>query len=300
MFQRATKLQSKARICLMGPTGSGKTFTALSLAEGLGKKVALIDSEHGSASKYADKFAFETCSLKSFSPVSYVAAIQAAYDFDVLIIDSISHEWAGKDGCLEQVNLVADSSSSKNSYTAWGKVTPKHNEFVDALLAFPGHLIATMRVKMDYVLEKNEQGKTVPVKVGLGPIQRDGVEYEFDILAQLSREHTMTIIKTRYSALDGGVYAMPDKRLGEEIARWLGEGAAPVVVPKVSKQEMAELGHFATAHNWSTDRLKGHIRAKLIAEGLDPDKALEVLTPEILAEIRVDILESQLVGGVMV
>jgi hypothetical protein len=234
MFTKATKTKSRARIALMGPSGSGKTYTALSIAQGLGKKIALIDSEHGSASKYSDIFDFDSCELKSFGPRDYIKAIEEAHEYDVLIIDSISHEWNGRGGCLELVDKVTQSSDAKNSYTAWGKVTPQHNDFVEALLALPCHLIATLRVKMDYSMETNDKGKVAPVKVGLAPVQRDGVEYEFDILADINQKHILTITKTRYPALDGGEYLCAGKELGEEIASWLSVGEeAKAPDPKV-------------------------------------------------------------------
>ena len=123
-FQKATKRQAKLRMALIGPSGSGKTFTALTLATALGKRVGVIDTEHGSASKYADRFAFDCLNLTSFSPGTYVEAIAAAAaaGFDVLIIDSLSHAWSGKDGALEQVDKKAAASRSGNSFTAWRDV----------------------------------------------------------------------------------------------------------------------------------------------------------------------------------
>ena len=124
----ATKKAAKLRLALVGPAGSGKTYSALAIATGLGSKIALIDTEHGSAALYADKFAFDTCNLETFSPDSYVEAIKGAEaeGYDVIIIDSLSHAWIGKDGALEQVDQATRRSGSKNSYFAWRDVTPKH------------------------------------------------------------------------------------------------------------------------------------------------------------------------------
>lgn len=254
MFVKATKTKSKARICLMGPSGSGKTFTALSIAKGLGKSVALIDTEHGSAAKYSDVFEFDTCELRSFTPKNYVQAINAAHEYDVLIIDSLSHEWAGRGGCLEIVNRISDDSSSKNSYAAWGKVTPQHNDFLDAILAVPCHLIATMRVKMGYSMETNDKGKMTPVKVGLEPVQRDGVEFEFDIVASLDQNHVLRISKTRYAALDEGIFEKPGKELGDEIAKWLNVGSDPA--PLCSKEDVEDLVTFADGFGVDKENLK--------------------------------------------
>jgi len=180
-IKKASKSQAKARIALMGPPGSGKTFSALNVAHHLGKRVILIDTERGSASKYADEFDFEVIELDSFNPKTYIAAIQAAEEAgaDVIIVDSLSHAWVGKDGALEMVDRAA--SSSKNSFTAWKDVTPLHNALVDAILRSKAHIFVTLRTKTEYVIEANERGRLTPRKVGLGAVQRDGIEYEFDV-----------------------------------------------------------------------------------------------------------------------
>lgn len=287
MFVKATKHKSRARLALMGPSGSGKTYTALAIAQGLGKKIAVIDTEHGSAAKYSDLFSFDVCELHSFSPSDYIQAIRSAADYDVLIIDSISHEWQGKNGCLDLVSQNSSGPTDKN-YFAWGKVTPQHNEFVEALLALPAHLIATIRVKMDYAIQINDKGKPSPVKVGLAPVQRDGVEYEFDVLAQIDQEHVLTITKTRYSALDGGVYAKPGKELGEQIGLWLNEGVEDVEKAQAepaSKDDFKELTSFAELNDWSPEDLKMYCIGQW---GEDFRKAF---TKEMIGKVKVAIIE---------
>lgn len=145
MFKPAIKSQSKLRAALIGAAGCGKTFSALSIASGLGSSIGLIDTEHGSASKYADKFSFSSVVLERFSPDDYIKAIHAAaqFGFDMLIIDSLSHAWAGKGGILEMVDNAGQGGKG-NSFTNWGKVTPKHNALIDAILASPMHIICTM------------------------------------------------------------------------------------------------------------------------------------------------------------
>ena len=227
-FKKATKEQSKLRLALMGPAGSGKTFSALTFAQALGKKIAVIDSERGSASKYADKFEFDTCDLDNHDPRTYTKLIkEAEKEYDVLIIDSLSHAWAGRDGALEQVDKAAKRSQSGNSFSAWRDVTPMHNELVDAIIGARCHVIATLRTKQEYVLEENAKGKKVPRKVGMAPVQRDGVEYEFDVLADLNIEHDLIVSKTRCDALDGYVKNKPGKEFGEALAEWVNAGAAP-------------------------------------------------------------------------
>lgn len=228
-FKVATKDKSRLRLALDGPSGSGKTFTALALATtiaGPKGKVAVIDSERGSASKYADRFRFLVADLESHHPETYIAAIKDAADMgiDVLIIDSLSHAWMGKDGALEQVDKAAARSQSGNSFMAWREVTPLHNKLVDAILLAPMHIIVTMRSKTEYVLEDVEKGgKTikVPRKIGMAPVQRDGLEYEFDVVGDMDVAHRLVVSKTRCSALSGAVIEKPSAELAQTLMDWL-------------------------------------------------------------------------------
>ncbi len=225
-FKKATKTQSRLRMALIGPSGSGKTFTSLSIAVHLGSKVAVIDTERGSASKYADQFAFDVLELETFEPTNYVDAIGAAENagYDVIVVDSLSHAWMGKGGALEQVDLAAKRNKG-NSYVGWRDVTPQHNAMVDAMLQCRSHLIVTMRTKTEYVLEENERGKKQPRKIGLAPVQREGLDYEFDVTGELDHDNNLVVDKTRCPALKGKVF----QRAGEDIAtvlrQWLSDGA---------------------------------------------------------------------------
>lgn len=235
-FQRANKRQAKLRMALIGPSGSGKTYTALRVAAGLGQRIAVLDTERGSASKYADKWAFDVCELATFSPTEYVRVIHEAESagYDVLIIDSLSHAWMGKDGALELVDKAAKRQQSGNSFGAWREVTPLHNQMIDAILGAGLHVIVTMRTKMDYVQEKDERGKTVIRKVGLQPVQRDGMEYEFDVVADLDMENTLIVSKSRCEALTGQVYAKAGENVAAILKAWLSDGA-----PALPKAEPA-------------------------------------------------------------
>lgn len=227
-FQRATKAQARARIALIGVSGSGKTFTALTFASVLGQRVALIDTEHGSASKYADEFTFDVLNLEDFAPARYVAALDAAAaaGYDVVIIDSLSHAWAGKGGALEMVDNAA-SRPGVNKFSAWRDVTPWHNRLIDTIIASPCHVIATMRAKTEYVVEQAKGGTNI-TKVGLAPVQREGMEYEFDVVGDLTDTHTLHITKTRCRALDGQTIRLPGAETAQVIKAWLTDGAAPV------------------------------------------------------------------------
>ncbi|MER5327061.1 ATP-binding protein [Streptosporangium roseum] len=233
-FTTATKERAKARIALIGPTGSGKTYTALLTATGLGERIALVDTEHGSAAKYADEFAFDTLPLTTFRPTTLVDVLAvAAHDgYDVMIIDSLSHFWSGAGGMLEQVDDAAKRVGSGGSFAGWKEARPQERAMIDALLAYPGHLIVTMRTKTEYVVEADERGRKVPRKVGLKPEQREGIEYEFDIVGDLDHENTLVISKSRAKPLSGAVFHKPGLEFAEAVFGWLEAGKPTPSVPE--------------------------------------------------------------------
>lgn len=230
MFTRATREQSRLRMALIGPAGSGKTYTALAVASGLGERIAVLDTEHGSASKYSGIFEFDSFAPDSFEPEVYMDAIREAgrAGYDVLVLDSLSHAWAGKGGLLEFVDEQARRSRSGNSFAAWREATPKHNQLIESMLSAPLHLIVTMRAKTEYVMDYDERTKkTTPRKVGLQPVQRDGLEYEFDVVGDLTHEQDLIISKTRCPDLTGRVYRHAGEDLAGTLREWLGAGTAP-------------------------------------------------------------------------
>lgn len=241
-FTKATKRQARLRMALIGPSGSGKTYSALAIASAMapGGKIAVIDTERGSASKYAGIFAFDVLELETFAPETYAQAIEAAdaAGYDVLIIDSLSHAWFGKDGALEQVDRAAKRSSSQNSFAAWREVTPHHNAMIDAILQCKAHVIVTMRAKTEYVMETNEKGKSVPRKVGLAPVQRDGLEYEFDVVADMNLDNDLIVSKSRCPAMSGQVVNKPGENVAKILLAWLTDGA-PQPKPKPMTLEAA-------------------------------------------------------------
>lgn len=220
LFKKATKTQIRLRLALIGPAGSGKTYSSLALATHLGQKIAVIDTEHSSASKYADLFDFDVCQLDSFHPSRYIKAIHAAGQagYDVLVIDSLSHAWMGKDGELDLVDRA------KNTFTAWKDVRPLERALIDAMLDCKCHLIATMRTKTEWVLETNDKGKVEPRKVGTAPIQVSGIDFEFDLAGELNLQNTLTITKSRCPALHGQMFVQPGKELADAIGQWLNSG----------------------------------------------------------------------------
>lgn len=280
-FTKATKAKAKGRVAFMGPSGSGKTYSSLRMAKVLAGdkgRIAVIDSERGSASKYADEFDFDVLELDSFSPDQYVDAIHAAENagYAVIVIDSLTHAWSGKDGALEQVDKVKDRSFDKNSFNAWRSVTPMHNAMVDAMLQSPCHIIATCRVKTEYVMEKDEKtGKTKPRKVGLAPIQRDGLEYEFDLIVDIDIEHKAVVGKTRCKAVDGEVWTKPGPKQFAPFAAWLTDGAEPVAKtpkPNADDAKQALVSAMCAFVNLPQDdpAFSAQAKAVIAASGIKP------------------------------
>lgn len=238
LFKKATKTQSKLRMALYGVSGSGKTYSALSIASGLGGKVAVIDTERGSASKYANRFDFAVLDMQPpFAPANYVQAIKAAESegYDIIIIDSLTHAWSGTGGALEMVDNAAKRSQSQNTYVAWRDVTPQHNALIDAIIQSKCHIIATMRSKSEYVLEPDQRGKMMPKKKGMAPIQRDGMEYEFDLVAEMSADNEMIVQKSRCEALTGAVISKPNGQVSDALCKWLTDGEPEKVVTPEEK-----------------------------------------------------------------
>ena len=240
MFAPAVKTEAKLRLAIAGPSGSGKTYTALSVGAALadGGKVAVLDTEHGSASKYADIFTFDVLNESApFHPDKVTAAIKAAAQggYAVLILDSMSHFWNGPGGMTDIVDDIAKRMKSPNSFAAWKDGTPIQQKMIEAIVSAPLHIIATMRSKQDYILETDERGKQRPRKVGMAPIQRDGFEYEFDVFMDMDNDNTGLIAKTRCPALTNGVFKKPGADIANILRDWLH--GAPAQVPNANGQQ---------------------------------------------------------------
>lgn len=230
-FQKAVKRQEKLRLALDGPPGGGKTMTALIVATSLaakeGGRVAVVDSERSSARKYANLFDFDHLTLPDKDPQTYTDAIKAAIEaeYAAIIVDSLSHAW---EGTLDLKDKVTRRSATKDGFGAWREVTPIHEELVDTMLRAPAHVIVTMRTKMAHDYEKDDDGKLQVKKLGLKPVQRDGVDYEFDVVGDLDQENTLVISKTRCPELRGQIIRFPGASFAETLWTWLQDGEPPV------------------------------------------------------------------------
>lgn len=239
-FQKAVKSKSKLRCALFGPSGAGKTYSALSIAKGIGGKVAVIDSERGSASKYADKFDFDVVDLEKKSIDEYVQFIAEAGEagYSVLIIDSLTHAWQD---LLEEVEKLANAKYRGNTWSAWSEGTPKQRALVNAILSCPCHIMATMRSKTEWQTTQDDRGKSRPVRVGLAPEQGKGIEYEFDMLLELSTEHIANVIKDRTGMFQDKLLTKPGVEFGRELVEWLNTGVDEAIALQKRLEAMPEV-----------------------------------------------------------
>lgn len=232
-LQKATRKKVKLRLGLSAVAGGGKTYSALLLAKGLvndWNKIAVIDTENNSASLYSHLGEFNTIELAApYSPERYIQAIDACVNagIECIIIDSITHEWDGKGGCLEIADQVTQASNSKNSYTAWAKVTPRHQAFIDKILQCPAHVITTVRRKQDYDMVK-DGNKTQVVKVGMKEVTREGFEYELTCNFNLETSHYCTASKDRTGLFMGKDPFIITEETGKLIKEWCESGVDEV------------------------------------------------------------------------
>lgn len=225
-FRKAEKRKTKLRLCITGPSGSGKTYGALLLAKGLCGRTVILDTENGSGDLYSGVFDYDIGTIQApYTIDKYLIGITQAENsgYDVIIIDSLTHAWAGEGGLLEKVDTITAASRSGNSYTAWRQVTPLHNKLIEKMLNSSSHIIATMRSKTEYVITENDKGRKEPRKVGLAPVQREGIDYEFGIVFDLGVNHYATVTKDRTGLFDGQTFLI-SQQTGQELRKWLDSG----------------------------------------------------------------------------
>jgi hypothetical protein len=304
-FRKAVKAKQKLRLAIDGMSGSGKTFTALAIATGLGGSIAVIDSEHGSSELYANHFNFSVLPLDDFSIETYIAALKCAAQnrFDTVIIDSTSHAW---DALVARVEQYANARCGGNTFRAWAKGTPLQHDLIEAMLSYPGHVIATCRSKTEYVVEQQtgKDGKTraVPRKVGLAAVQRQGFEYEFTMTMGLNGEHIALITKDRTGKFQDKSIDKPGEDFGKELIAWLNEGVdtpqtplAPVieahdVTPRAAPDVITEtdidkvISYMRSAHYDNADPIYDEAEIETVRERLLSELASGALTREALSK----------------
>jgi hypothetical protein len=252
----ATRAKVKGRLGWCGASGSGKTPSALLFAFGMTgdwSKVGMIDTEGGRGELYANDTIGQTAVGQyqyirfdpPFSPDRYIAAIsmmeQAVGPDGVIVIDSLSHAWEGSGGMIEQKDKIA-ASGNENDFTAWRKITPKHNELVDKILRCSCHIICNIRAKTEYALEKDERGKTKPVKIGMKPIFREGLDYEMTLYFDINAEHISTASKDNSHLFDQNPVLITPEH-GRQFLAWLNMGehrpSNPVPAPRQAQPAAA-------------------------------------------------------------
>lgn len=239
-LRKATRQKAKIRLGLSAVSGGGKTYSALLIGKGLAggnlSKVAIIDTENGSADLYAHLGDYNVLTLTApFTPEKYIDAIKDCENagMDVIIVDSITHEWDGKGGILEISN-----SMTGNSYTNWAKITPRHNAFIDSILQSKCHVITTVRRKQDYEMTTNQAGKLTPVKVGLKEVTREGFEYELTVNLELDQKHNATASKDRTGLFIDKPEFVPSEETGKLLLDWCETGSEPI-----DKREVMDVNH---------------------------------------------------------
>jgi len=230
-FQKAERKKSRLRLGLTGPSGSGKTYGALQIASGIGGKIAVIDTEKGSASLYSTMAEFDVLELSApYTPERFIEAINAAENagYDILIIDSITHEWNGSGGCLELNDQIAQSKYRGNTWSAWNETTTRHRAFLDRMMQSKMHVIVTIRSKTETAQQESITGKKSVVKLGMKAEQRDGVEYELTTVLDIIHDgHYAVASKDRT-----GLFVDKDPKAisvetGKLLLAWLDSGIEP-------------------------------------------------------------------------
>jgi hypothetical protein len=302
VFKKASRKRIKLKIAMTGGPGTGKTTSSNRLARGLvgpEGKIALIDTENGSASLYSDRFDFDVLEIAPpFEHQKFVEAINAAVsgDYDAVIIDSASHFW---EGILEYKDKL--DRRGGNSFTNWNTAGRHFKEIINAVLQSPIHVICCLRSKVDYVIEQDGKGKATPKKVGLAPIMRDGVEFEFTTVFDIDMSHHAATSKDRTGLFTDRIFQITEET-GEQLARWLQEVPVPAAADKqtaaptapasasepvygITEDQQAAIAELLVKGDWTMDQVT---KWKL--------QDLSALTRE-QADKAIAFLNSKLAGG---
>lgn len=243
-IRKAERSKAKLRVGISAPSGAGKTYSALLLASGIApwEKIIVIDSENNSSEYYSHLGPFSVRELKApFSPEAYISAIQECEEagFEVIIIDSATHEWDGKGGVLQLNEKLALSKFKGNTWAAWSEMTPRHQNFLYAMTQSKAHIITTARDKVETVMDEKTKKVT---KVGMKEIQREGFEYEFTLFFNLEREtHTAMASKDRTNLFEGQDPFIITKETGEMLKTWANSGKEPEVPQTVNEVQITTI-----------------------------------------------------------
>lgn len=227
-IRKARRSATKLKLLLTSPSGGGKTYSALLLAKGLGGKTVVIDTEEGSSDLYDKIHDFDVVDLKPpFTPERYIEAITALGEagYEVIVIDSVTHCWSGKGGCLELVDDIAKAKFRGNTWSAFSEITPRWRAFVDAILRSPAHVICTGRSKTE-TAQVDDGGKKKVTKLGMKLEARDGLEYEFTCVLDIIHDgHYATVSKDRTGIFTGDPKPITEET-GRRLAEWLSCGSS--------------------------------------------------------------------------
>lgn len=289
-IRKAERKKAKLRLGISGASGSGKTWSALEIATGMGGKIGMIDTEAGRGELYGSDFEYDIIRLEApYSPDRYIEAIKTfeKAGYDILIIDSLSHAWVGEGGVLS----IVDKAGANSFTQGWRVGTPKQNALIEALTTSKMHIITTLRVKTEYVVEKNDRGKSEPRKIGLSPVQRDGLEYEFTIFMDINQEHVAHITKDNTKMYDQQ-YVKPNKEMGEHLMTWLNTGVdaeeklkehfVNVTLPEILKEidGIPDLGKlkdcYITNYNVYSDQFPSEFNLITAAKDKRKEQLMEV------------------------
>lgn len=244
-IRKASRKQALLRLGLSGPSGSGKTMSALKMARGVSPEgtIVMIDTERGSGDLYSHLYDYDIITLTPpFKPEKYIEAIKAAEIHileqgkgGVIIVDSLSHAWSEEGGILDQADKL--QKNNKNKFTVWKDLTPQHRKLVNSLLDCKFHLIATTRAKQSYAIEQDDTGKNTVRKMGLAPVQREGMEYEFTIFFDIDQAHNATASKDRTGMFNDEVFTI-DESTGKRVLEWLMTGEEVKEDPMQEKKKI--------------------------------------------------------------
>jgi hypothetical protein len=301
VIKKASRTVSKMRIGLFGVSGSGKTYGALLLAKGLvGEwgKIVVIDTENGSADLYSHLGDYSSLILKApFTPERYIEAIKfcerSPEKFECIIIDSISHEWMGEGGCLEMQDKIANMPKM-NSYTAWAKISPSHNRFLQTIIQSDLHIISCGRTKIDYNFEaKTLGGKGRVEKIGMKKETREGFDYEMTVAFQISQEHMATVDKVRTDLFNTDVPFMLTEEVGLSIKKWNDSGVEQKKPEMVDNLSQKIFGYISKLTNKYEDKEKLNLllQEMAITKGAEITGLAEEVKLEIIAMLEQKISE---------